>query len=94
MRFDLCMRKMLRPSSLRGGLLGVWIAGLASPAYAYVDPGILTVLYQMIYVAGFGILAAVVFAPYRYLKSVWRELLGRDSSDKRNTDAGQPPELR
>jgi len=38
-------------------------------AEAYVDPGLISVLYQFLYVAVFGTLASLVFKPWRYVRS-------------------------
>ena len=56
--------------------LAVLILALLLPAktaYAYVDPGILSVLFQGLYVAVFGAAAAFIFKPWNYLKSVFRK---------------------
>jgi hypothetical protein len=58
-------------------VLALLIAGFARDAYAYIDPGILTVLYQIGYVALFGALTTVVFTPYRFIKALLQKLSGR-----------------
>ncbi|MBF0142906.1 MAG: hypothetical protein HQL59_05550 [Magnetococcales bacterium] len=40
-------------------------------AWAYVDPGIIAALFQAGYAAVFGLLAAWVFRPWRYLSSLF-----------------------
>lgn len=54
--------------------LAVLILALLVPArsaHAYVDPGILSVLFQGLYVAVFGAATAFIFRPWNYLKSVF-----------------------
>ena len=50
---------------------------ITSPAYAYVDPGVLGVLYQAAYALVFGALAAFVLRPWQYLKSLFARLTGQ-----------------
>lgn len=38
-------------------------------AYAYVDPGFITALYQLVYVLIFGVLATFILNPWRSLKT-------------------------
>lgn len=45
--------------------------------FAYVDPGIIGALYQMIYVAIFGVVAAVIFKPWGFIKAQFMRLAGR-----------------
>ena len=52
---------------------------VTSPAYAYVDPGILSVLYQAAYALVFGALAALVLRPWQYLKAIFARLTGRQA---------------
>ena len=49
----------------------------ATPAYAYVDPGFLGSLYQMVYMLIFGVLASWVLRPYQYLTSLFQKLKSR-----------------
>ena len=66
--------------SRRTAVALVAIALLASPAWAYVDPGIVATLYQLAYVIMFGALTALVFKPIRFIKTSFqrlRERLGR-----------------
>ena len=71
-------------------LLGLGLIFLPSPAFAYVDPGILAALYQVVYVFIFGVLASWIFKPWRYLKS----LLFRDGRVDRSVqnEIGTPNE--
>jgi hypothetical protein len=51
----------------------------AQPAHAYVDPGIIASLYQVLYVAIFGIAAGVVVKPFKMMQRLIariREMLG------------------
>lgn len=50
---------------------------LARPLFAYVDPGIVGTFYQMIYVAIFGVIAAVVFKPWGFIRAQFRRVTGR-----------------
>lgn len=52
--------------------LGI-VVGFPKVAWAYVDPGIVAILYQAIYVAVFGALAAFIFKPWNYLKSFFQK---------------------
>jgi hypothetical protein len=78
---------MVRFLSLLAGLLLV-----SSPAYAYIDPGILGVLYQAAYALIFGAFVALVLRPWQYLKGVFARLSGRsrggDEVDARGTAEG------
>ena len=46
-------------------------------AHAYVDPGFLGSLYQMIYMFVFGVAAAWVLKPFRYLSSLLKRVKTR-----------------
>ncbi len=67
---------MVRFVSLVAGLLLV-----SSPAYAYIDPGILGILYQAAYALIFGAFVALVLRPWQYLKGVFARLTGRPQGD-------------
>ena len=54
--------------------LTVFAVFFATPAYAYVDPGFLGSLYQMVYMLIFGVFAGWVLRPYRYLTSLFQKL--------------------
>ena len=45
---------------------------MPSAAFAYVDPGILGMLYQTLYVLVFGVLATWVFKPWQYIRKLFR----------------------
>ena len=53
------------------------IGPIGSTLFAYVDPGIIGTLYQVVYVAIFGVVAAVIFKPWGYLKAKFMRLSGR-----------------
>jgi hypothetical protein len=56
------------------------VAGLllvSSPAYAYIDPGVLGVLYQAAYALIFGTFVALVIRPWQYLKGIFGRITGR-----------------
>jgi hypothetical protein len=56
------------------------LAGLLlvpSPAHAYIDPGILGILYQAAYALIFGTFVALVLRPWQYLKGLYGKLTGR-----------------
>ncbi len=46
-------------------VLGTW----SGPAHAYVDPGILSILYQALYALAFGAAAAWIMRPWAWLKT-------------------------
>ncbi len=48
-------------------------------AQAYVDPGFLGSLYQMIYMFVFGVAAAWVLKPFRYLSALYKRVKARFS---------------
>lgn len=49
------------------------VVSLPKAAFAYVDPGILSVLYQAIYVVVFGAAATFIFKPWNYFRSLFRK---------------------
>jgi hypothetical protein len=63
------------------------LLSLPSPALAYIDPGILTVLYQVVYVSVFGFLAIFIFTPYRYMKGLLQKLFGNASAERDESDS-------
>ena len=56
---------------MRLRILGIFLTVTLFPgiAFAYVDPGILSILYQFLYVAGFGALGLFIFKPWRLVRS-------------------------
>lgn len=58
----------------------------ARTAHAYVDPGVLSILFQALYVTVFGAAAAFIFRPWNYLKSVFKK-------DKPDVRAATEPEM-
>jgi hypothetical protein len=61
-------------------LLALLFWALPERAHAYVDPGLLGSLYQIIYVFVFGILAGWVLRPFKYISAKYKELKTRLSS--------------
>lgn len=57
-------------------VLSLLIVFFPSTAYAYVDPGFLGALYQLIYVFIFGALATWVMKPVRFFKSTFAKVKG------------------
>jgi hypothetical protein len=55
---------------------------ISSPAYAYIDPGILGVLYQAAYALIFGTFLALVIRPWQYLKGVFGRITGRGGNQE------------
>lgn len=60
----------------------IYICSLAivldrEPAYAYVDPGFLGAMYQMIYMFIFGVLAAWVMKPLKIIGEFFRKIKAR-----------------
>lgn len=58
-------------------MLTVLVVFFATPAYAYVDPGFLGSLYQMVYMLIFGVFAGWVLRPYRYIAALFHKLKSR-----------------
>ena len=56
---------------IRGFLLAFVLVIMPGPAYAYVDPGILSTLYQALYALAFGVAAAWIMRPWAWLKSLF-----------------------
>jgi hypothetical protein len=56
---------------------------LPSLAYAYVDPGVLSALYQLMYIAIFGLITAVIFRPWAFLKTKISRFRNKKSPDER-----------
>ena len=52
---------------------------LTSPAFAYIDPGILAVLYQAGYALVLGAFAAFVLRPWAWLKSLFHRKKREDN---------------
>jgi hypothetical protein len=67
------------------------LAASGSPLFAYVDPGIIGTLYQMVYVAIFGVVAAVIFKPWGFIKAQFMRLTGRRPADAESSDAPADP---
>jgi len=79
------MRTIRTQTSFNLGLQRIFFLALlfwAVPerAHAYVDPGLLGSLYQIIYVFVFGILAGWVLRPFKYISAKYKELKTRFSS--------------
>jgi nitrate reductase NapE component len=53
-------------------------------AYAYVDPGFLSILFQLVYVFIFGTLATLIFKPWRYIKSLFKTSSSKKESESEN----------
>ena len=47
------------------------------PAHAYVDPGFLGALYQMVYMFVFGVLAVWVMKPFKLMAAFFRKMKAR-----------------
>lgn len=60
--------------------------------FGYVDPGIIGALSQMLYAVVFGVIAAVIFKPWVFLKSKFYGLRGRarTAAPKRPVGTGLP----
>jgi hypothetical protein len=61
------------------------------PLFAYVDPGIVGALYQMVYVAIFGVVAAVIFKPWGFIKAQFTRLTGRRRPAAETPEAANDP---
>ena len=73
---------MMRFLSLLAGFVLI-----SSPAYAYIDPGILGVLYQAAYALIFGTFIALVMRPWQYLKGIFGRITGRGGEPATRADA-------
>lgn len=63
------------------GLLAALLL-ISSPAYAYVDPGLLGVLYQAAYALIFGTFIALIVRPWHYIKTIFGRVTGRGTDSK------------
>ncbi len=52
---------------------------VSTPALAYVDPGVLAVLFQMGYALLFGAFAFFILRPWNYLKGLARSIFKRSA---------------
>lgn len=68
---------------VRWYLIGAFLAGVPSPAFAYIDPGILGTLFQAAYAFLFGIVTVWIFKPWNYIKS----LFAQRNDDGRGSEA-------
>ncbi len=57
--------------------------GLTIPiaAQAYVDPGTVGALYQVLYILLFALISFTIMKPYNYLKSIFKKLFSKDEDD-------------
>lgn len=62
--------------------------------FAYVDPGILGAIYQMVYVAIFGVAAALIFKPWAFIKHTFRRITGRPPVQPETPRDGKTPTSR
>ena len=60
--------------------------GLTRAAFAYVDPGILSVVYQAAYALFFGFAAAFILRPWNWLKSIFSKKRAEEKDDKQGHD--------
>jgi len=58
----------------------VGVVLIPSISNAYVDPGFLSGIYQMLYVFIFGVVGVLIFKPFKYLKSLFKKNK-KDSDD-------------
>ncbi len=63
-------------------LLAIAFWTFPARAHAYIDPGLLGSLYQIIYVLIFGVLAGWVLRPFKYISMKYKELKTRFSTKK------------
>ena len=49
------------------------MVGMDSKAYAYVDPGLISSLYQALYIAVFGVAMGVVVKPARFFAGLFHK---------------------
>ncbi len=62
----------MRPT-LKFAVLVLALLLIPRTAQAYVDPGIMSVLFQALYVVFFGAAAAFILRPWAYLKSLFKK---------------------
>ncbi|MBK20416.1 MAG: hypothetical protein CMM52_16420 [Rhodospirillaceae bacterium] len=55
-------------------------------AFAYVDPGILPIVYQALYALIFGAVTVFFLRPWGYLKSKFGRQQDEDKTEEENTD--------
>jgi hypothetical protein len=71
------------------------ILTLPRPLFAYVDPGIIGMLFQAGFAIIFGFLLVIVTKPFKMIRSLYRKLRGiksepdENDSDKIEDDPGQ-----
>jgi hypothetical protein len=68
-----------------GLLVGFALWTFPERAHAYVDPGLLGSLYQMIYVLIFGVLAGWVLRPFKFISMKFKALKSRFSRKKQES---------
>ena len=64
-------------------IAGLVLVGYPQVAYAYVDPGIISLLSQAIYSIIVGIIAVWILAPWKALKSLYRRIVGTEFTPRR-----------
>jgi len=57
-----------------GLLVAIALWSFPERTHAYVDPGLLGSLYQIIYILIFGVLAGWVFRPFKFISMKFKEL--------------------
>lgn len=65
-----------------GLLMGIVFWTFPEKAHAYVDPGLLGSLYQIIYIFIFGVLAGWVLRPFKFISMKFKALKSRFSRKK------------
>lgn len=65
---------------MRFALLIFVVAILPTPALAYVDPGVLAVVYQLAYAFIFGAFTLFILRPWNYVRGLFRRSSKIDSN--------------
>ena len=60
-------------------------------AYAYVDPGFLTTLYQFFYIFIFGTLTVIIFKPWYYIRALFKKSPKKNDKNENNDKGKKNP---
>jgi hypothetical protein len=73
-------------------VIAVLLALLPATSQAYVDPGLISAMYQLAYMAVAALAAAFIFRPWEYLKGRFRSLFGKDDAHSAGPQEDAAPE--
>jgi len=86
---DIVMRNSSIALKLYSILLLAVVMLLPAAALAYVDPGILSALYQTAYIAIFAVITAFILRPWSFVKSRFSRLFGKKQSPDENKEESE-----